>query len=87
MKQTYDSGDFVRVLDAALAKMDWAGFEGRRAASAAKGKKRGIGMAYYLEATGGAPTERAEIRFAEDGFVDVYRRHADRPARATRPPT
>ena len=72
MNQTYDSGDFHRVLDAALAKADWAGFEARRAASAAKGKKRGIGMAYYLEATGGAATERAEIRFAEDGFVDVY---------------
>ncbi len=72
MKQTYDSGDFIRVLDAALAKADWAGFEGRRSASAAKGKKRGIGMAYYLEATGGAPTERAEIKFAADGFVDVY---------------
>ena len=72
MKQTYDSGDFIRVLDAALAKIDWDGFEGRRANSAAKGKKRGIGMAYYLEATGGAPTERAEIKFAADGFVDVY---------------
>ena len=72
MKQTYDSGDFVRVLDAALDKMDWAGFEGRRTASAARGKKRGIGLAYYLEATGGAPTERAEIKFAADGFVDVY---------------
>ena len=72
MKQTYDSGDFHRVLDTAMAKMDWAGFETRRAASAARGKKRGIGMAYYLEATGGSPTERAEIRFADDGFVDVY---------------
>jgi carbon-monoxide dehydrogenase large subunit len=29
-------------------------------------------MAYYLEATGGDPTERAEIRFAEDGGVDVF---------------
>ena len=29
-------------------------------------------MAYYLEATGGDATERAEIRFAPDGFVDVY---------------
>jgi carbon-monoxide dehydrogenase large subunit len=36
------------------------------------GKRRGIGFAYYLEATGGDATERAEIRFAEDGFVDVY---------------
>ncbi len=72
MNQLYDSGDFERVLDAALEKTDWAGFETRRAASAARGKKRGIGMSYYLEATGGAPTERAEIRFADDGFVDVF---------------
>ncbi len=72
MNQTYDSGDFERVLDAALSKIDWAGFPARRSASAAKGMKRGIGMAYYLEATGGAPTERAEIRFADDGFVDVF---------------
>ncbi len=72
MGQVYDSGEFERVLDAALAKMDWAGFPARKAASAARGRQRGIGMAYYLEATGGAPTERAEIRFADDGFVDVY---------------
>ena len=72
MQQTYDSGDFQRVLDAALEKMDWAGFEGRRASSARRGMKRGIGMSYYLEATGGAPSERAEIRFADDGFVDVF---------------
>jgi len=70
--KTYDSGDFHIVLDAALAKMDWPGFPARRAAAAAKGKRRGIGMAYYLEATGGDATERAEIRFAPDGFVDVY---------------
>jgi len=72
MSQTYDSGDFERVLDAALQKIDWAGFESRRADSERQGKKRGIGMAYYLEATGGADSERAEIRFADDGFVDVY---------------
>ncbi len=70
--KTYDSGDFGLVLDHAVKHMDWAGFEARRAASAAKGKRRGIGMAYYLEATGGDATERAEIRFADDGFVDVY---------------
>ncbi len=72
MNQTYDSGDFQRVMDAALEKIDWAGFEARRAESARHGRRRGIGMAYYLEATGGADSERAEIRFAEDGFVDVY---------------
>ncbi len=70
--KTYDSGDFKTVLDHGLKTMDWAGFETRRAASAARGKRRGIGLAYYLEATGGDATERAEIRFADDGFVDVF---------------
>ena len=70
--KTYDSGDFATVLDAGLKNMNWSGFESRRAASAAKGLHRGIGLAYYLEATGGDATERAEIRFADDGFVDVF---------------
>ncbi len=71
MGQRYDSGEFGTVLDAALAKADWAGFAGRKAASAARGKRRGIGLAYYLEATGGGPTERAEVRFAADGMAEV----------------
>ncbi|MFN7001424.1 MAG: xanthine dehydrogenase family protein molybdopterin-binding subunit, partial [Elioraea tepidiphila] len=71
MGATYDSGDFVTVLDAGLKKIDWAGFPQRRQEAARRGRRRGIGLAYYLEATGGAPTERAEIRFAEDGMVDV----------------
>jgi carbon-monoxide dehydrogenase large subunit len=69
--QRYDSGDFPTVLDTALAKADWAGFPARKAASAAKGKRRGIGVAYYLEATGGGPTERAEVRFTADGMAEV----------------
>ena len=69
--QTYDSGDFNQVLDHALAAIDWPGFPARRAASAAKGKRRGIGLAYYLEATGGSDSERAEVRFAADGMVEV----------------
>jgi len=72
MGRTYDSGDFPRVLNAALAHTDWAGIAARKAEAAPRGKKRGIGMAYYLEATGGDDTERAEIRFADDGYVDVY---------------
>ena len=72
MNQVYDSGDFARVLDAAVEHMNWAGFDARRAESERRGKRRGIGLSYYLEATGGAPTERAEIRFADDGGVDVY---------------
>jgi aerobic carbon-monoxide dehydrogenase large subunit len=70
--KTYDSGDFAMVLDAALRQMDYAGFAARRAEAARRGRRRGIGLSYYLEVTMGDPTERAEIRFAEDGFVDVY---------------
>jgi carbon-monoxide dehydrogenase large subunit len=70
--KTYDSGDFQLVMDAALEKIDYAGFASRQAAAAVLGRRRGLGLAYYLEATGGDPTERAEIRFADDGFVDVY---------------
>ncbi|MCW8084340.1 xanthine dehydrogenase family protein molybdopterin-binding subunit [Sabulicella glaciei] len=70
--QRYDSGDFPRVMDAALGKIDWAGFPARKAEAASRGKKRGIGLAYYLEATGGSPTENAKVVFAEDGMVDVY---------------
>jgi len=72
MGKTYDSGDFPTVLDTALRAIDWVGFPARRAAAKARGLRRGLGVAYYLEATGGDPTERAEIRFAEDGGVDVY---------------
>jgi carbon-monoxide dehydrogenase large subunit len=72
MSQRYDSGDFPRVMDAALSKIDWAGLPARQAEAARRGKQRGIGLAYYLEATGGGPTENASVRFAEDGFVDVY---------------
>jgi carbon-monoxide dehydrogenase large subunit len=69
--QRYDSGDFAHVLDAALRKADWAGFQARRAESARRGRRRGIGLAYYLEATGGGPTERAEVRFTGDGMAEV----------------
>ncbi|MFT8245377.1 xanthine dehydrogenase family protein molybdopterin-binding subunit [Roseomonas sp. BN140053] len=69
--QHYDSGNFGQVLDEAMRRMDWPGFPARQAASERQGKRRGIGMAYYLEATGGAPSERAEVRFAADGMVEV----------------
>jgi carbon-monoxide dehydrogenase large subunit len=68
---TYDSGDFPATMDMALEAADWAGAKARKKAAAKQGLRRGIGVAYYLEATGGAPTERADIRFAADGFVDV----------------
>src|SRR5690348_2884799 len=49
----YDSGDYGHVLEEALRRADWAGFPARRAASAAAGKLRGIGLAHYVERVAG----------------------------------
>jgi carbon-monoxide dehydrogenase large subunit len=68
---TYDSGDFPATMQMALDAADWAGAKARKRQARKEGKRRGIGVAYYLEATGGAPSERAEIKFASDGLVDV----------------
>jgi carbon-monoxide dehydrogenase large subunit len=68
-----DSGDFPGNLELCAQRADWAGFGARRAETERRGKKRGRGIAYYFEASGGpGGAEPAVIRFAEDGAVDVY---------------
>ncbi|HEX5078367.1 MAG TPA: xanthine dehydrogenase family protein molybdopterin-binding subunit [Geminicoccaceae bacterium] len=67
----YDSGDFAAVLDACLDKADWHGFEGRRRASAQRGRLRGRGLACYLEVTAPPGKEMGGIRFEENGRVTV----------------
>jgi aerobic carbon-monoxide dehydrogenase large subunit len=68
---TLDSGDFEDNMNRALAHADWAGFETRRAASAAKGMLRGIGFANYVEAPVGAPRERIVVRVHGEGIVEI----------------
>jgi carbon-monoxide dehydrogenase large subunit len=70
--ETYDVGDFHRVLARAEAEGDVKGFAARRAASEAKGKLRGLGVCYYIESILGSPSETAEIEFAADGRVKLY---------------
>jgi carbon-monoxide dehydrogenase large subunit len=60
---TYDSGDFPAVFDAAFARADVAGFTARKAESEAAGKKRGLGVACFLEIAGGQPGEGAAMSF------------------------
>jgi carbon-monoxide dehydrogenase large subunit len=70
--QTYDSGDFHRVLEKALELADWRGFPGRRTASERSGKLRGIGLCCFLEVAGGSPlSESADLRFAGDGSITL----------------
>jgi carbon-monoxide dehydrogenase large subunit len=67
----YDSGDYVATLEAALKAADWAGFPARRAAAAARGKLRGIGISTYLEACGVAPSKLVGQLGARAGLYEV----------------
>ncbi len=63
----YDSADPERLLKTALEAADWKRFAARRRAAARNGKLRGIGLAMFLEPSGGVGKEQAEIRVAADG--------------------
>jgi carbon-monoxide dehydrogenase large subunit len=70
---TIDSGDFAANLDEAARRADWNGFAARRRESERRGKRRGRGVSYYFEASGGPPgTEPTKIRFTDNGAVEVY---------------
>ena len=72
MGQVYDSGQFEQILDQGLALSDWAGFDARRAASEARGKLRGRGIATFLEWTGGnALEENVRVDVTADGFIEL----------------
>lgn len=71
-QETYDVGDFDRVLDRALIEADVAGFQTRKAESAKHGMLRGLGLSYYIESILGDQTETTKIEFADDGMVNIY---------------
>jgi aerobic carbon-monoxide dehydrogenase large subunit len=67
----YDSGDYPMGLDLLLEKVDYAGFEARREAARAEGRRIGLGIACYVEGTGIGPYEGAAIDVQVDGTVVV----------------
>ncbi|WP_204113491.1 xanthine dehydrogenase family protein molybdopterin-binding subunit [Shimia biformata] len=70
--ETYDVGDFHRVLDRLEEFADVAGFEARRAASEKAGYLRGIGLCYYIESILGDPSEGARVVLEEDGGATIF---------------
>ncbi len=70
--ETYDVGDFHKVLARAARTADHAGFAARRDADAARGLLRGQGLCYYIESILGDPSEGARIVFEEDGTVSIH---------------
>jgi carbon-monoxide dehydrogenase large subunit len=69
---TYDCGDFERGMDAALRLADVTGFEARREASQARGRRRGLAVVNAIERAAGPQPEFAEIRFAPSGSATVF---------------
>ena len=66
---TYDVGDFAPVMARAVEGADVAGFPARRAESARKGRLRGMGVSYYIEAILGEDAETAAVEFTQDGVL------------------
>lgn len=54
---TYDSGDLPAVLDACEKMADLPGFEARKKKSCDNGRRRGMGVSFYMEACGMGPSE------------------------------
>ncbi|MBI5260376.1 MAG: xanthine dehydrogenase family protein molybdopterin-binding subunit [Bradyrhizobium sp.] len=69
MGLSVEQGSFAHAIDHAVAAA--TGFEARRQSSRARGRLRGLGYACFLETARGQPNEVAEVRFGEDGFVDL----------------
>jgi len=70
--QTYDCGDFPRILKEALVAADWNGFEARKAAAARRGRLYGRGLACYVEITGSARvTEEVTLTVDAGGAVTL----------------
>jgi carbon-monoxide dehydrogenase large subunit len=82
---TYDTGNYAAHLDKAMAKADVEGYPARKAASASRGRLRGLGYSCYIEACGLAPSniagalgaraglfEAGEVRVHPTGTVTVF---------------
>jgi carbon-monoxide dehydrogenase large subunit len=66
---TYDAADCVRLFETALKAADEPGFADRRAASEARGLRRGLGLSCHLHGTGGIADEHAVVHVEADRLV------------------
>jgi CO/xanthine dehydrogenase Mo-binding subunit len=69
---TYDSGDFLPMLDQAVATVDLRGFrEDVQPKARLEGRRLGIGIVSYVEGTGIGPYEGARVTVEPGGTVRV----------------
>ncbi len=67
----YDSGDYPRGQETALAEADYEGFRERQRAAREQGRFIGIGLGNYVEGTGLGPFEGVTVRVLPSGKVAV----------------
>ena len=63
-----DGGDYAALMDRAMDRAGWDSFADRRAVAAARGRRRGIGIAMHME-NSGLGNEACDIRFDPSGSV------------------
>jgi carbon-monoxide dehydrogenase large subunit len=69
---SYDGGDYPLELQRALDLLDYTGWRKRQADLRAEGRRVGLGIAGYLEASGSVrPGEWATVKVDEGGHVEV----------------
>jgi aerobic carbon-monoxide dehydrogenase large subunit len=69
----YDPGDYVRMFDVTLERLDYAGWRAEQARRRGTSKPIGLGVSAYVEGTGIGPYEGANVRVDPNGtvFVDI----------------
>jgi len=65
-----DTGDYPALLKAALAEADRLGYR-TAAAGAPEGRRRGLGLAMFVEKSGLGPQETADVTVSRSGMVHV----------------
>jgi carbon-monoxide dehydrogenase large subunit len=68
---TYDSGDYAECQRRALARAGLEDFEKRRAQARKEGRRLGLGVSAYVEATGRGPYESGAVRIGPSGKIIV----------------
>jgi CO/xanthine dehydrogenase Mo-binding subunit len=67
----YDSGDYAKLLDKALAAADWPALRTEMRARRAKGEKVGCGVAMFVEKSGLGPFDTVRVEVKPGGGVEV----------------
>ena len=71
-KIVFDSGDFIAILEDAVAEIDRAGFAERQGHARAQGRLIGLGVACGIKGTGRGPYESGMVRIGPSGRISVH---------------